>query len=354
MERNFYIDLAKKGLRMPIGVDLVLKTKKDHLNILTDGKRLGEVMEEACRIFNTPLAFSLMDLSVEKDWILNILKIPNDKRDTFHFEYPFEEEKLNFILESLKRKDSITPRMNANLEALRYISKKSSLLPVGMVIGPFSLTTKLLKDPIVSVYLAGDGFKADDTVEIKMLKDTLKISIQTVISSVEMQCEANAKAIIICEPAANTTFFSPKQIETGSDIFERFVIIPNLEIKSILEKKNVDLIFHDCGELTDEMLKSFNKLNPVILSLGSSRRLWEDAKLIKNDIVLFGNLPTKKFYSDNEIDINTVKNMAKILIEKMKETNHPFILGSECDVLSVTGAENSIWEKVKAFCSFSI
>jgi len=33
----------------------------------------------------------------------------------------------------------------------------------------------------------------------------------------------------------------------------------------------------------------------------------------------------------------------------MKEVNHPFILGSECDVLFVKGAENKIISKVNAF-----
>jgi hypothetical protein len=37
------------------------------------------------------------------------------------------------------------------------------------------------------------------------------------------------------------------------------------------------------------------------------------------------------------------------LLRKMRETGHPFILGSECDVLSVPGAEAVIRGKVDAF-----
>jgi hypothetical protein len=33
----------------------------------------------------------------------------------------------------------------------------------------------------------------------------------------------------------------------------------------------------------------------------------------------------------------------------MGETGHPFILGTECDVLNVAGYERSIREKVEAF-----
>jgi hypothetical protein len=37
------------------------------------------------------------------------------------------------------------------------------------------------------------------------------------------------------------------------------------------------------------------------------------------------------------------------LADKMRTTGHPFILGSECDVLSVPNCEASVWNKVNAF-----
>jgi hypothetical protein len=41
--------------------------------------------------------------------------------------------------------------------------------------------------------------------------------------------------------------------------------------------------------------------------------------------------------------------MADELIARMKSAGHPFILGSECDILSVPGSEQTIKAKVKAF-----
>jgi hypothetical protein len=64
--------------------------------------------------------------------------------------------------------------------------------------------------------------------------------------------------------------------------------------------------------------------------------------------VLFGNLPSKHFYSD-ELSRGAVERMACDLLARMRETGHPFILGSECDVLSVRGYERAIREKVDAF-----
>jgi hypothetical protein len=99
------------------------------------------------------------------------------------------------------------------------------------------------------------------------------------------------------------------------------------------------------------MLRKLCKLDPAILSLGSSRNLWEDAPIIPDDIVLFGNLPTKKFFMDNEITADKVEEMTRELLQKMADSGHPFILGSECDVLCVPGYEDTINRKVDLMLS---
>ena len=87
----------------------------------------------------------------------------------------------------------------------------------------------------------------------------------------------------------------------------------------------------------------------VLLSLGASRKLWEDADLVPKDIVLYGNLPTKNFYSDETISPSQVVELSRELHKKMQDAGHPFILGSECDVLSVKGKEDLIHRKVDLF-----
>jgi len=84
------------------------------------------------------------------------------------------------------------------------------------------------------------------------------------------------------------------------------------------------------------------------MSLGCSRRLWDDAALVAKSTVLYGNLPTKRFYSP-QLTVADVENLSLELLEKMSATGHPFILGSECDVLSVPGSEEEILSKVDAF-----
>ncbi len=93
------------------------------------------------------------------------------------------------------------------------------------------------------------------------------------------------------------------------------------------------------------------RLSPSILSLGSSRRLWEDARLTPGNVVLFGNLPTKSFYSDAAMPVERVTALARELTGKMRATGHPHILGSECDVLHVPDAAATIRRKVDAMLS---
>ena len=85
---------------------------------------------------------------------------------------------------------------------------------------------------------------------------------------------------------------------SGSPVFDRFVIEPLLRVKTVLDEAGADLVLHDCGELTTAMVEALaSRVRPAVLSLGASRRLWEDAAVVPEEVVLFGNLPTKHFYS---------------------------------------------------------
>lgn len=103
-------------------------------------------------------------------------------------------------------------------------------------------------------------------------------------------------------------------------------------------RHSVDLVFHDCGSLPTDMVQLFAaELRPAMLSLGSSRKLWEDAAVVSKDIVLFGNLPTRTCYSDPAMLIEEVKRQTCETVRQMAACGHPHILGSECDDVARTG-----------------
>jgi len=339
MNRKYYLDLAASGLRMPIGTHLVLHEHPDHEEIVHDGGRLGRVVEEAARRFRIPMALPLMDLKLEKESLLLARGVAAAAVDTYHFtETPEDDGEFR-----------LTEKMDAVCEAIRHIATKTDLLPVGMGIGPFSLMTKLISDPITPVFLAGDGATADDEPEVALLERLLEVASKNIQGYLEAQIAAGAKAIILCEPAANKVYFSPLQLAESYDVFDRYVMRLNQSLRELLRVHDVDLIFHDCGELLDGMVQRFTTLDPAIMSLGCSRMLWEDAALVPKSTVLYGNLPTKQFYSDELVSVEKVRQLSDDLTNRMSETGHPFILGSECDILSVPGREQTIKAKVDEF-----
>jgi uroporphyrinogen-III decarboxylase len=347
VNRQFYLDLARAGLRMPIGADLVLHEQPDPEAIVSDGYALGQVVEMTARRYRTPLAFAHMDLSLEKAVLLELLGVPAAEIPLYHFDRDPGVEAVARVEAGLRQ--PLNRLLQAHIDSVRYVAEHTDLLPIGMTIGPFSLMTKLLKDPITPIYLAGTGLTAAEDPDVALVERALALALTVVLRSVEEQIRAGAKAIFMAEPAANVVYISPRQIEEGSDIFERTAIRADRRVKALLDANGVDLIFHCCGELNEYMIRQFCGLGPVILSLGSSRKLWEDAAIVPKDIVLFGNLPSKHFYSDAVITTAQVEEQACDLLRRMARTGHPFILGSECDVLNVPGSTATIRSKVDAF-----
>ena len=348
MDRRYYLDLAGSGLRMPIGADLVLHERDDEAGTLRDGSRLGAVIVEAAHRYHTPLAIPLMDLSVEKEFLLETLGVSPSDIPTFHFSSPPGEEALARVRRISDR--ALTPRVQATADAVRTVARHADLLPCGMSIGPFSLMTKLIADPISGVYLSGAGVSGDEDPEVRAVEEALEMALAVIERCIAVQIDAGASAIVVCEPAANRVYLSPKQLARGSDVFERMVMAPLRRVKAQLDSAGVDLVLHDCGELTDEMVGWLASLDPAMMSLGSSRKLWEDAARVPRTTVLYGNLPTKRFYAP-DLTIEQVEAMTCDLLARMRAVDHPFILGSECDVLSVEGAREAIVEKVAAFCT---
>ena len=252
---------------MPVGTHLVLHEQPDADAILLDGERLGAVIVQTAERYATPLALPLMDLTLEKAALLQACGVPAGETDTFHYETaPPPPAAIAF-----------TPRMQATYQAIAHVARRPDLVPMGMGIGPFSLMTKLVSDPITPVFLAGRGITAAEEPEVAVIERCLELGTELILAYLAAQAEAGAKAIIVCEPAANLVYFSPNQLAASFETFDRYVMGPMRRIKAMLTARGVDLVFHNCGELTSEMVARFATLDAAMISLGGSRCLWEDA-----------------------------------------------------------------------------
>lgn len=332
---------------MPIGADLILHEESEPEKARNEGAALAEVIERAARRWQTPLAIPLMDLRLEKADLLALAGIPEPEAERYHFTTPLDESLLTKLCDEQAAQSCAGSR--ARDEALACIAARHDLVAMGMAIGPFSLATRLLADPITAAAMAGTGVEPQESDEVRLLWQCVKMAEAAVRRSLQSQMVHGARAIMICEPAACTAFISPRQLRAGSNLFERLVMEPNLRLKATLDEAGCDLIFHDCGELIDSIVEAFaQRLHPVVLSLGSSRKLWEDARLVPKDVVLYGNLPSKLFYSDGAMPTEEVARRTVDLIVHMRASGHPFIPGTECDVLFVPGAQETILRKVAA------
>ncbi|HSD65624.1 MAG TPA: uroporphyrinogen decarboxylase family protein [Vicinamibacteria bacterium] len=347
LARDHFRALAARGLRTPIGTDLVLHERPDPEAVRLDGRRLAAVVREAAERYRTPLAIPLMDLRLEKADLVRRLRPDVGEADTFHFEAPPSEADLDRARETDDAAFLAVHR--AQCDAIAELASRPGLLPFGISVGPFSLMTKLLADPIGAVALAGRGASGADEPLVATAERALVLAELAVRRSLRAQAGAGAAAAIVCEPAASALFVSPRQMASGSPVFGRFVLEPLVRLKAQLDDLGVDLLLHDCGDPTTGMVEALaSRVHPAVLSLGSSRRLWEDAAVVPRDVVLFGNLPTKHFHSDETLPLEAVRAKTRELVLKMRETAHPFILGSECDVLHVEEAAATIRRKVEA------
>jgi hypothetical protein len=310
MSRAFFLEMAARRIRFPLGTDLVLHEEADPAEIVRDGRRLGRVIERAAARWGIPIAMPLMDLEHSAD--------------------------------------GSSAEYHALVGATDHIAAETALLPCAMVIGPFSLATKLAAEPITAVALAGRGVSADEEPLVQGIEAALAEAEVRVARAIGDHLAAGARALVMCEPAASIAYFSPRQLRAGADIFRHYVLEPNLRLKRLLDAAEADLIFHDCGELTAQMVRAFGaEIHPVMLSLGSSRTLWEDAALVPPDVVLYGNLPTKTFYCDDAMPDETVRGRTAELLSQMERCGRAFILGSECDVLDVAAYRETIRRKVE-------
>lgn len=348
MKEDFYVELAREGRPLPIATHLVLHEHDDPEGILLDGPRMAAVMQETAERYRNPLALPVMDLTLEKDVLLQAMGIAAEETAAFHFSDLPDPEVCDRLAQTL---DVLThPRIRANCEALSILAGGDRVIPVGMSIGPFSLLTKLVKDPITAIYMAGTGLTGEDDDDVALIEVALKLAETAIRATVSAQIRAGAKAIFLCEPAANLVYFSPNQIREGSSVYDDFVIAPNLRLKALLDDNGVDLLFHDCGELIPEMVTSFGKLKPKLISFGSPVKLWEVEQYVDKDVVIFGNLPSKKFYSDEDVPLEAIADRVAEIGGHLLSSGHPFIVGTECDVLSMPGYEKTIRAKVDAMC----
>lgn len=233
--RSVFLQMAEGGTTMPLATDLVLHEEPDVGQVLSDGRALGRLVVRAARRFEVPLALPRMDLTLEKDLLLQGVAAGPRAVEAFHFrDHPGEAALVEGLVANLA--GPLPPRLQAQVDAVRFVATSvPDLIPCGLTIGPFSLMTTLLEDPISAVYLAYPGSPATDPAMAGLVDAVLDLSMRTVERSLREQLEAGAKVVVACEPAVNRVYVSPRQVQSSPEGFDRLVMANLRRYKAILD-----------------------------------------------------------------------------------------------------------------------
>ena len=102
-----------------------------------------------------------MDLRLEKALLLQGLRLAPGSAPAFHFKEAPTAAEVRAMITALAA--PLPVALQAHVDAVRFVvGSAPDLVPCAMTIGPFSLMTTLLEDPISAVYLASTGATADD------------------------------------------------------------------------------------------------------------------------------------------------------------------------------------------------
>ena len=188
----------------------------------------------AARRFGVPLAIPHMDLRLEKELLLQGLGLGRDAAPALHFKSAPSSTEVQAMISAL---DGPLPRsLQAQVDAVGFVvGSAPDLVPCAMTIGPFSLMTTLLDDPISAVYLASSGATADDEPAVALLEIALDLSRRAVERSLRAQLDAGAKLALLCEPAVNKVYLSPRQMKSGHNAFDRLVMANLKRYKALLD-----------------------------------------------------------------------------------------------------------------------
>ena len=276
-------------------------------------------MLEAAERFDNPMALPVMDLTLEKDILLQTMGIPAEETAAFHFDdVPGPEQ-----LAELARGLYVTtrhPRIKANCEALSLPRHAGTVVSVGMrSIGPFSLLTKLVKDRIVRFSWRAAASRRRTSRDVALIHAVLALAEAVVRGNGAAQIEAPARAIFLASRRRTGSIF--RRGRSGRrDGLRRVRDRAQPAPEACARRRRRRSAFPRLRRSDSGDGHFLRELKPKLISFGSSVKLWEIEKYVDTDVVIFGNLPTRKFDPDEEVPLEVVEDLMAEIEEKLGAT----------------------------------
>lgn len=294
------------------GVQLIGHTVEE---MVKSGDLQAECMKAIADRFDTGVAFSLMDLSVEAEAFGSEIHYSEDDIPTVHEALIHDEDEADALQ---------VPEVGAGRtgECVKGIAKACELItdrPVlAGIIGPYSLAGRLL-DMTEIMILCYE--------EPEMVETVLEKATEFLIKYAKAFKEAGANGVAMAEPAAG--LLSPNLIREFSNKYVR-------QIREAVEDENFIVLYHNCGNI-EPLVDQVNEIDAVAYSFGNAIDIETTLKVLPADRVIIGNIDPA-----GTLRNGTPEQIRKETLELMERCcKYPnFVIASGCDIPPMTSLEN--------------
>lgn len=301
---------------MPIlsfpGVQMIGHTVEE---MVKSGELQAQCMKAIAERFDTGVAFSLMDLSVEAEAFGSKIFYSEDDIPTIHETLIHDEEEADALE---------VPEVGAGRtgECVKGIAKACELItdrPVlAGIIGPYSLAGRLL-DMTEIMILCYE--------EPEMVETVLEKATEFLIKYAKAFKEAGANGIAMAEPAAG--LLSPNLISEFSTPYVK-------KIREAVEDENFIVLYHNCGNV-EPLMKQMEEVDAAAYSLGNAIDIEVALKALPENHMIIGNIDPA-----GTLRNGTPEQIRKETLELMERCcKYPnFVIASGCDIPPQTSLDN--------------
>jgi uroporphyrinogen decarboxylase len=285
--------------------------------ILTDSGRQKEALLALCREVELDGVFTIMDLTVEAEYLGCRLKFPEDEPPAVAEPALSDEEKIDDLFEG----KIVGGRMPLFAEVVQGLKASLDMPVCTYVIGPFTLAGQ-----VMDLNLAMKATRKKP----EMLHHLLSRCSDLIMNYTRLLTNAGADLVCILEPSA--MMISASQFQEFSSHYCKQIISDNASAMNVL---------HICGD-TNHLIAEMETTGAEGLSLDSQVDIPAVHDRLAGETVLIGNVNPV-----DEIMFGTpesVRGKSEQLFRAMEGKN--FILSTGCDV-----PQNAPLENIKAMIS---
>lgn len=321
MERNMkqwvseYINNPIKKA-MPIlsfpGVQIIGHTVEE---LVKSGELQAQCMQAIAERFDTGVAFSLMDLSVEAEAFGGKVTYSEDDIPTIHEALVHDEDEA----EALEVPYVGAGRTGECVKGIKLACERIIDRPVlAGIIGPYSLAGRLLDMTEIMILC----YEEPEMVETVLEKVT-----EFLIEYAKAFKEAGANGIAMAEPAAG--LLSPNLIAEFSNPYVK-------KISEAVEDDNFMVLYHNCGNI-EPLMKQITHIDAMGYSFGNAIDIETTLKALPSDRMVIGNIDPAGILRNGNPE--TIRRETLKLMERCCKYPN-FVIASGCDIPPMTSLDN--------------